>query len=387
MDRALCSAGRTVATSGGTVGDAAGTTTEAVTRQASAAGRPLLVLLDGPEEMPTSLARDLREWTGATTDWLRSADVRLVLACRPEYWERAGALFPPALLHRPSRPHAASSAAPPRALPPCVRLGDLAGPQVERARARYGLPSHAQAAPDAGHPLALRLLAEVRAALPKGDVRRTEGAEDAEGAGRQAGPVRHGGADGGTAPDRHEIFDAYLDLLCLRIAVRLAAAQQPPLRGASVRRLAARVAGRVHEAARRCLGPGQGELDEASFGALFPAETGWGGAVRAEGLLAPAGSGYRFTHEELGEWLQGAHLDIDAALSVLVHRRGRERGEDAGRVGGRGSATRRAVRAAVVARCRGGRGLGAPPFLYRAIASGPWSRRCCSSPAVRGRGN
>ncbi|MFC7471167.1 hypothetical protein ACFQVA_32035 [Actinomadura keratinilytica] len=39
-----------------------------------------------------------------------------------------------------------------------------------------------------------------------------------------------------------------------------------------------------------------------------------------EGLIIPAGAGYRFAHEELGDWLQGAHLDVDAALSALVHR-------------------------------------------------------------------
>ena len=60
------------------------------------------------------------------------------------------------------------------------------------------------------------------------------------------------------APDRHQIFDAYLDLVCLRIAVRLAAAHRPALRGTAVRRLAAQVAGQVHEAARRCSRPRAG---------------------------------------------------------------------------------------------------------------------------------
>ncbi|WP_261992320.1 MinD/ParA family ATP-binding protein, partial [Streptomyces sp. MS191] len=40
-------------------------------------------------------------------------------------------------------------------------------------------------------------------------------------------------------------------------AVRIAAARHPVPRGAAVRRLAARVSGQVHEAARRCLVPGQ----------------------------------------------------------------------------------------------------------------------------------
>ncbi|GAA5615014.1 hypothetical protein CP981_28210 [Streptomyces platensis] len=293
VERALRSAGRTVAGADRTAGDPADTTAQGVAHAAAAAGSPLLVLLDGPEEMPTGLLRRLAEWTGATADWLGTAGVRLVIACRPEYWERAGALFPPGLLHRPHRPVPA--------LPACVELGDLPQEAAERARARYGLPSGAPAAPDARHPLALRLLAEVRAALPKGD---------------------EAGRDGGIgSPDRHQIFDAYLDLVCLRIAVRIAAAHRPALRGTAVRRLAAQVAGQVHEAARRCLGPGPGALDRTSFEEVFPRAAGWASAVLTEGLLVPAGSGYRFVHEEFGEWLQGAHVDLDL-LPVPGHRVG-----------------------------------------------------------------
>lgn len=179
----------------------------------------------------------------------------------PRVLERAGALFPPGVLHRPLRP------AP--ALPACVELGDLTEEEAERARGRYGLPPGAPAAPDARHPLSLRLLAEVGAALTEGD-----------GTGRCADEP----AGLGT-PDRHQIFDAYLDLVCLRIAVRLAAGHRPPSRAAAVRRLAAQVAGQVHEAARRCLGPGPGALDRTSFEEVFPREPGWARAVLAEGLL------------------------------------------------------------------------------------------------------
>ncbi|PBC85389.1 MULTISPECIES: trypsin-like peptidase domain-containing protein [unclassified Streptomyces] len=299
VERALRSAGRTVAREGRTAGDPADTTSEDVARAAAAAGRPLLVLLDGPEEMPSALAQGerLAGWTTATADWLRTTGVRLVVACRPEYWERAGALFPPGVLHRPLRP------AP--ALPACVELGDLTEEEAERARGRYGLPPGAPAAPDARHPLSLRLLAEVGAALTEGD-----------GTGRCADEP----AGLGT-PDRHQIFDAYLDLVCLRIAVRLAAGHRPPSRAAAVRRLAAQVAGQVHEAARRCLGPGPGALDRTSFEEVFPREPGWARAVLAEGLLVPAGTGFRFAHEEFAEWLQGAHADLDL-LPVPGHRVG-----------------------------------------------------------------
>ncbi|MFE0193837.1 hypothetical protein [Streptomyces sp. NPDC058989] len=307
--RALRCAGRTLAASGRTAGDPADTTPDALAHLAAASGRPLLVLLDGPEEMPPSLAQHerLAAWTAATADWLRTAGVRLVIACRPEHWERAGALFPPGLLHQPRHPVPA--------LPACAGIGDLPRQAAERARGLYGLPPGAPAAPDARHPLALRLLAEVQAALPMGDA---------------AGPAAVG------APDRHQIFDAYLDLVCLRIAVRIAAGHRPAPRGTAVRRLAAQVAGQVHEAARRCLGSGPGALEPACFEEIFPREPGWAAAVLAEGLLVPAGPGYRFAHEEFAEWLQGAHADVDLlpvpgghrigpaveALLLLARRRG-----------------------------------------------------------------
>ncbi|WP_121749468.1 hypothetical protein [Streptomyces sp. E2N166] len=448
---------------------------------ARTAGRRLLLLLDGPEEMPPVLAHRLPEWTEGTVTWLRDTGTRLVVACRAEYWERAGAEFPRELLYgavvgasasgpvagvsrtpgsaagewpsgqvvgvpspraiaagepwpgsacggghagacggvpltgaaggascsvsaggascgvpvsgascsvpvsgaslpasggevpslmtpleavlgestagpagraptskaadrEPEPPFGAAGAAPrqtaptvgrttsgrttagmttsgtaaapvrsesaePRSqdpgegIPPCVRLGDLRDDEAREARARYRLPEGALADPDGRHPLTLRLLAEVHDALP--------------------------GSPPPARVERHAVFAAYLDLTCLRVANRLAA--ENGLHGTAVRRLAAKVSGQVHEAARRSLGPGQGELDRESFEALFPwgpaparlgGGTGWATAVLGEGLLVPAGSGYRFAHEELADWIQGTHLDLDEALRALVHHRG-----------------------------------------------------------------
>ncbi|MEV6398622.1 serine protease [Streptomyces sp. NPDC051907] len=295
--RALHQAGRILAASGAR-GGMDHVTPERVARLAREAGRPLLVLLDGPEEMPPVLAHRLREWTEGTVSWLAACGVRMIVGCRPEHWEQTGALYPPQALHRP--------AGPADRLPPALRLGDLSALEAEHARARYGLPAGAVAAADERHPLALRLLAEVREALP------------GEAPGRPGEtPGRPGEILG--RPGREEVFAAHLDLLCLRIAVRVAAASRPRLRGSAVRRLAAKAAGRVHEAARRCLGPGQGELDRESFEELFPWAAGWASAVLTEGLLVPAGAGYRFAHEELADWVQAAHLDLDAALHSLVH--------------------------------------------------------------------
>ncbi|WP_347147197.1 serine protease [Streptomyces sp. W1SF4] len=282
--------GGVVAAGAGFAGEGVG---ERVARLAAAAGRPLLVVLDAPEEMPPRLAHHLEAWTGATADWLRGTGARLVVAARPEYWERAGDLYPPELLHTPARAA--------RRLPPALPVGDLTPQEAREARARLGIPDDAVREADARHPLTLRLLSGIRAA------------------GVTAG-----------RPGRDEVFAAHLDLLALRVAVRIAAAAGAGAAGPGaghgagvhapgVRRLAARVAGRVHEAARRCLGPGQGQLDRAAFEELFPWRTGWASAVLTEGLLVPAGPGYRFAHEELSDWLQAGHLDVPGALDGLVH--------------------------------------------------------------------
>jgi hypothetical protein len=269
---------------------------DAVADLARAAGRPLLILLDAPEEMPPVLAHALPDWTAGTASWLRAGTARLVIACRPEFWDQAGRLLPAGLLYGPGggrRGEGGSAGAGTRGMPPCLWLGDLDAAQASAARGRYRVPEGVLGSADEAHPLALRLLSEVRAAVPEG-------------------------ADG--TPSRVEVFSAHLDLVCLRIAVGLAAAAEPPVRGTGVRRLAARVAGQVHEAARRCLGPGQGELDREAFEELFPWRTGWASAVLTEGLLVPAGAGYRFAHEEAADWLQSVHLDLGAALHALVHR-------------------------------------------------------------------
>ncbi|MGW0817197.1 trypsin-like peptidase domain-containing protein, partial [Streptomyces viridiviolaceus] len=100
--RTLFRAARPVAAAAGRslpAADPGDVTPEGLARLALAAGRPLLLLLDGPEEMPPALAHRLPEWTEGTATWLRGTGARMVVACRAEYWEHAGAEFPPDLLH------------------------------------------------------------------------------------------------------------------------------------------------------------------------------------------------------------------------------------------------------------------------------------------------
>ncbi|RKN38734.1 ATP-binding protein [Streptomyces hoynatensis] len=232
------------------------------------AGRPLLVLLDGPEEMPGALASALPRWTAATARWLDEVDGRLLLACRPEFWERAGALFPAAARHGAFG---------------CLPVGDLTPAQAERARLALGL-GPARAPEETRHPLALRMRAELEAAgLPSGS--------------------------GGPSTDPHRLFTAYLALAAGRVAAALSG-------GAVTEATAARAAARLREAARRSVATGA--LGRRAFACLFPWSEGWAGAVLDQRLLVPAGAGYRFADEEFGDWLHGAHLDLDATLPAAA---------------------------------------------------------------------
>ncbi|MBO1416434.1 serine protease [Streptomyces sp. FH025] len=281
----------------------------------AAAGRPLLVVLDAPEEAPVPLGP---RWLRGAGQWLTGCGARLLTACGEEVWERLAAepwgsgtaagrhLAEPGpdgdLASAPTvRMDAGGAGAPTLA---GHRLGPLPAEAAERVRRRYGLPpGRPSAAEDARHPLAVRLAGELWA----------QGVRD-------------------EAPCRGELFGAHLDLCCLRVAQRLAEDGRPRRPGAHrrgtarpadgprrrVRRLAAAVAGRVHEAARRMLGEESGGLPREAFEELFPADGGWATAVLAEGLFVPAGPGFRFAHGEFADWLQGLHLDLDAALRLLL---------------------------------------------------------------------
>ncbi|WP_051969930.1 hypothetical protein [Kitasatospora azatica] len=274
-------------------------TAAAAAQVCAAGGRPLLVLLDGPEEAPAVLGAP---WWERTLRWLGESGARLLVACRPESWEPGR--------WESGRWDVEHGVAQVR----LHRLGPLRGSALERAARRYGVT-----APEAATaPLVLRLAGELRAA----------GVAGASGAGRA------------------ELYGGWLDLCCLRIAQRLAeegprpashrkgAVGRPavPVSPGRVRRLAATVAGRLHEAARRMLGPGQGGLGRAAFEELFPVSGGWARAVLAEGLFVPAGDGYRLAHEEIADWLLGLHLDLEAALCQLLAA-GERRGVPRHRVG------------------------------------------------------
>lgn len=115
----------------GRMGDMATATPERVARLAADSGRPLLVLLDGPEEMPPVLAHRLDRWTERTADWLRSNRARLVIACQARTLGDGRCALP------------ARSAAPSRqASPSAADRRPARRPHREPGRARPGAVCH-----------------------------------------------------------------------------------------------------------------------------------------------------------------------------------------------------------------------------------------------------
>ncbi|MEV7028133.1 serine protease, partial [Kitasatospora sp. NPDC093558] len=101
----------------------------------------------------------------------------------------------------------------------------------------------------------------------------------------------------------------------------------------------------------------------AGFEELFPVAGGWAGAVVAEGLFVPAGPGIRFAHGEFADWLQGLHLDLDAALRLLLGE-----AEDVRPVGGARAVARHRIGPVAAALRRVADTWGAPaldPWLHR----------------------
>ncbi|WP_143094756.1 serine protease [Streptacidiphilus jiangxiensis] len=248
-----------------------------VARVAATVRRPLLVVLDAPEEAPPQLLARWRGWCTETVRRLRGTECRLLVGCLPEFWEGMGAALDPddvqgCHLLGPLDPGAARTLA-------------LQGGAAVEGRPEPGVAALVAT----GDPVALRLLGEVRAAQPVLALPRAR------------------------TLTRPELLQAGLDLACLRIAERLAA----PAPGA-LRRLAVRVAGRCHEAARRMLGAPDGGLTVGEFDELFPWAEGWAQAVLGEGLFVAAGTGYRFASGALADRLQGFHLDLPAALTMIL---------------------------------------------------------------------
>jgi hypothetical protein len=245
-----------------------------VARVARDAGRPLVILLDAPEQMPSAPGPRFTDWATATATWLRETGARLVVGCGAEYWERVGAVFPGEMLHR---------GAPLIAVPGSRRWGR------EPAVQHRELTESARAA-------------TVDAAVRPAEVRGA--AADVRGV-----PVGVRGA-----PSEWPMLPADAPVVTWGRPVgdgrRTEAGCEPA--GAALR-----------PACPRGLRPYASDGSVLAPGAVPSPQFGEPGsrasAVLAEGPPALAGDDHHLTLEEPADSLQSTHLDLDAALHALVH--------------------------------------------------------------------
>lgn len=99
----------------------------------------LILILDGLNELPGTI-KAAREWLESTCDWLRANNgIRLIVTCRPEYWNSAKNLFASDLLFT-DLPAASRDDRPPTPQPREFQLGEFTEAEAEEASRLYGLP-------------------------------------------------------------------------------------------------------------------------------------------------------------------------------------------------------------------------------------------------------
>jgi hypothetical protein len=224
-------------------------------------GSPLLVLLDALNEAPLATGLMADKWIPATCSWLGRRDVRCVLTCRPEYWERIRHAFNLSLLYQASE----------RSEQP-VTLGDFSTQESNEAAERYGVPAplleeHALLR----HPLMLRMHVESTAAR----------------------------GEPGTAVRRAAMIERFLESKCVLIANRLPNAPPPRL----VRSALSAIGGTV-------LAARSNEMPESQFQQVLNGDAPLGWELVREHLLEETGGRVRFTFDEVSEYLQADHVDI-----------------------------------------------------------------------------
>ena len=144
-DAAAAGAG---AASGGEEGCEGAPSADVVARLARDAKRPLLVLLDAPEEMPAVLRPRVEAVDGGHVNWLRASGARMASRAVSNTGNRQGSSTPP----RCSRGAAETGRPEGTTLPPCLWIGDLRAGQATRARREVRPRQGALTEPDAGHP-------------------------------------------------------------------------------------------------------------------------------------------------------------------------------------------------------------------------------------------
>jgi hypothetical protein len=236
-------------------------------RESARGARSLLVVLDGLNEAPAQLRGLMKDWLWRTTTWLEETGTRLLITCRPEYWEQVRHRFRGLLFQddqqRPGSPDQAR-----------VELGPFSEEEAHQALHVYGLEGTGLTAEDVREPLLVRLYSELAT---------------------RRGPE--------LPLYRMDVLDEYVRLKCQAVVEAT---------GGSVSH--ARVRGLLSEVALAMLKRSEDRLDPATYFDLFGFDRSIGERFVDEHLVAPAGRDYRFTLDRVSELLQAETIDLKQVL-------------------------------------------------------------------------
>jgi Trypsin-like peptidase domain len=136
-------------------------------------GQELLLLVDALNEVQQHLMAGT--WLADTAAWLRGQPVKVIVTCRPEFWQRWGGTLPPELLHLPQTANGQHGRFP--ALKPLLnerqyQLGDLTSSEAKTALRIYGLSDRGLRPEDVRYPFLLRVYQEAMTRFAVGPLSR-----------------------------------------------------------------------------------------------------------------------------------------------------------------------------------------------------------------------
>ncbi|MFL6276611.1 MAG: hypothetical protein ACJ74G_15590 [Blastocatellia bacterium] len=238
--------------------------------------QPLIVLLDGLNEIPAQLSGNLQTWIEGTVAWVEETQTKLIVSSRPEFWQVWQSLFPRRLIFRDEASKQNANAVE-------IQLGDFSREEAEKARAAYGLRGFLSAR-DLRHPMIVRIYWEMQREKGQGELPTT----------------------------RYRVLQHFIGMKCERIAQALAPQVIRPY-----------VEEALYRVARATLAKGRFEIAAEAFFQLFSENPDLANRLIQEGLFTSAGSNIRFAFDEVAEFLHGQLLDL-AALTDLLRQEGEQ---------------------------------------------------------------
>lgn len=253
----------------------------------------LIVVLDGLNEAPQGVRREIDHWLMRSFSWLRGKPIQLVVSCKPDFWDSIESIFRSAAIkvyfaEREAEALRAEPAADRKTEPPKpepFRMSDFSSVEIDAALEAYSLAGAGIAPNEVRHPSLLRIYSEVAA--------------------HQAGSAAH-------SVDRYQVFEQFVDDKIARVA-------------RSTGSIKGVVFDLLSRAAKVCFELRTYELTSEVFfgdGVFGPAREIAQELIREHVFLETA-DGFRFSFEEVAEFLQARFVDIErvsqyASSSVAV---------------------------------------------------------------------